>query len=306
MKNLLAVVLTIIVIFSLTTTVFAHSGGTDYKGGHNGPGGYHYHHGYPAHQHENGICPYGYNTNYNDSIDKDSARDTIIICLISFFISQILYLISISKRFAPKPPNKSNMAGCFSYVFGLPLLPLWFLCVLLWNKLREKHEEKKWQRTDSLREKESPKPNDNTQPPCIDLPSAKKKQSPKKATTPPEPLKCNHEIEERNKQYWADMARIIGSVLNSETENKKDKAFEVAKEKILDIPCSDTVRLDGSDHSEIFARLYEIYNKVREKNTFKKCLGTKSEFLGKYIADYKDHLEHIRLLTVVTYLKENE
>lgn len=45
-------------------TVSAHSGRTDAGGGHHdyknvsGLGSYHYHHGYPAHLHENGICPY--------------------------------------------------------------------------------------------------------------------------------------------------------------------------------------------------------------------------------------------------------
>lgn len=39
---------------------FAHSGGTDSKGGHydRSTGQYHYHHGYEAHQHPNGVCPY--------------------------------------------------------------------------------------------------------------------------------------------------------------------------------------------------------------------------------------------------------
>lgn len=46
-------------------TVFAHSGRTDSGGGHrdnqnrSGLGNYHYHcGGYPAHLHENGVCPY--------------------------------------------------------------------------------------------------------------------------------------------------------------------------------------------------------------------------------------------------------
>ena len=45
-------------------TASAHSGRTDSHGGHHdyknasGLGSYHYHHGYPAHLHENGICPY--------------------------------------------------------------------------------------------------------------------------------------------------------------------------------------------------------------------------------------------------------
>ena len=40
----------------------AHSGRTDASGGHwdSYTGEYHYHHGYPAHQHTNGICPYEY------------------------------------------------------------------------------------------------------------------------------------------------------------------------------------------------------------------------------------------------------
>lgn len=44
------------------TVATAHSGGTDGKGGHwnHSTGEYHYHHGYSAHQHINGICPYDF------------------------------------------------------------------------------------------------------------------------------------------------------------------------------------------------------------------------------------------------------
>jgi hypothetical protein len=44
----------------VATFAIAHSGRTDAKGGHNDNknGGYHYHHGYSAHQHDNGVCPY--------------------------------------------------------------------------------------------------------------------------------------------------------------------------------------------------------------------------------------------------------
>lgn len=43
-----------------TSIVFAHSGRTDSSGGHynHSTGEYHYHHGYPAHQHTGGACPY--------------------------------------------------------------------------------------------------------------------------------------------------------------------------------------------------------------------------------------------------------
>ena len=49
--------LTTVFVFSIS---FAHSGGTDSQGGHynHSTGEYHFHHGYHAHQHPNGVCPY--------------------------------------------------------------------------------------------------------------------------------------------------------------------------------------------------------------------------------------------------------
>lgn len=54
-------------ILILISPVFSHSGRTDSNGGHNGPGGYHYHHGYPEHQHINGVCPYDFDDRTGDS-----------------------------------------------------------------------------------------------------------------------------------------------------------------------------------------------------------------------------------------------
>ena len=54
----------LIVLCLITTSAFAHPGRTDSAGGHkdnknvSGLGPYHYHHGYPAHLHTDGICPY--------------------------------------------------------------------------------------------------------------------------------------------------------------------------------------------------------------------------------------------------------
>lgn len=44
------------------TSVFAHAGRTDANGGHFdlSTGEYHYHHGFPAHQHTDGYCPYNF------------------------------------------------------------------------------------------------------------------------------------------------------------------------------------------------------------------------------------------------------
>ena len=56
--------------------IFAHPGNTDGSGGHsdNSSGEYHYHHGYPAHQHTGGECPYDFDdrTGYNSGSSSSS------------------------------------------------------------------------------------------------------------------------------------------------------------------------------------------------------------------------------------------
>lgn len=59
MKRFIAFLVCIFLL--LPSWAFGHSGRTDSSGGHwdrKYGTGYHYHHGYPAHQHTNGICPY--------------------------------------------------------------------------------------------------------------------------------------------------------------------------------------------------------------------------------------------------------
>lgn len=56
-------ILCMLLIFAFwCITAYAHSGRTDSNGGHFNrvTGEYHYHHGYTAHQHEKGICPYSF------------------------------------------------------------------------------------------------------------------------------------------------------------------------------------------------------------------------------------------------------
>lgn len=76
-------VLTILLLVIFTSfTVFAHPGRTDEDGGHHdydnesGLGSYHYHHGYPAHLHENGICPYNYDDQTGINDNEDSSNST--------------------------------------------------------------------------------------------------------------------------------------------------------------------------------------------------------------------------------------
>lgn len=73
----------IILMFSLAIIApsFAHSGRTDSNGGHyvTATGEYHYHHGYPAHDHIDGVCPYNTikTNNRHNSISTSSSTSAI-------------------------------------------------------------------------------------------------------------------------------------------------------------------------------------------------------------------------------------
>lgn len=62
MKKLTLFLAILALLLSLSAVSFAHSGRTDGSGGHwnHSTGEYHYHHGKPAHDHINGVCPYDY------------------------------------------------------------------------------------------------------------------------------------------------------------------------------------------------------------------------------------------------------
>lgn len=65
-------------IFLVMPTASAHSGFTDGKGGHydRSTGKYHYHHGYSAHQHPGGVCPYGFNNKTGKNSGSSSSGNT--------------------------------------------------------------------------------------------------------------------------------------------------------------------------------------------------------------------------------------
>ena len=80
MKKILCIIIAVICVISFSILCFAHSGRTDANGGHkdSSTGEYHYHHGYPEHQHPNGKCPYYFDdkTNHSDSNDSNSLTGT--------------------------------------------------------------------------------------------------------------------------------------------------------------------------------------------------------------------------------------
>lgn len=65
-------------VIALALPVQAHSGRTDSSGGHydRSTGEYHYHHGYPAHQHTDGVCPYESKDKTNHSSGNSSGNSS--------------------------------------------------------------------------------------------------------------------------------------------------------------------------------------------------------------------------------------
>lgn len=76
-KIYICIALILLILCIATILVFAHGGKTDANGGHydRSTGEYHYHHGYPAHQHTNGVCPYDYDDKTNHS-SGGSSKET--------------------------------------------------------------------------------------------------------------------------------------------------------------------------------------------------------------------------------------
>ena len=79
-KTLCAAVLSVL-FMAISFTAWGHPGRTDSSGGHydRSTGEYHYHHGYPAHQHPGGVCPYDFDdkTESTSSLETKSASNKI-------------------------------------------------------------------------------------------------------------------------------------------------------------------------------------------------------------------------------------
>ena len=78
LKKNFIIILTLVFLASLSLYGMAHGGRTDEDGGHydHSTGEYHYHHGYSAHQHEDGECPYDYDDNTDHEHIKPHTPET--------------------------------------------------------------------------------------------------------------------------------------------------------------------------------------------------------------------------------------
>ena len=92
MKKSICILLLSIFILTLSVTASAHSGRTDAYGGHNDNinGGYHYHHGYPAHDHPGGVCPYESESSTAESREKEPLNFSQILNRIQDFFKLLL------------------------------------------------------------------------------------------------------------------------------------------------------------------------------------------------------------------------
>lgn len=133
-RPIIALCFALVIAMLLSFAVFAHSGNTDAQGGHHvsGTNNYHYHHGYPAHQHENGLCPYESAGNTGDTYGNDShfwviggTSAAMLILLVAFLIKRI------KKAFE----NHFDTIGAVSVVIvsisAVTLLLLLFLSIII-------------------------------------------------------------------------------------------------------------------------------------------------------------------------------
>ena len=121
LKQYTLLILIVCIALSLVFVVSAHSGKTDSNGGHlnHSTGEYHYHHGYPEHQHTNGECPY----NFKDKTDHSHKETNTPSAFWNSIEDGFEYLVTLVKVLA---------------MLTLPLVIVWlFICSLL-EKLANK------------------------------------------------------------------------------------------------------------------------------------------------------------------------
>ncbi len=99
MRRIIAVLLLAsALLIALCVSVNAHSGRTDSNGGHlnHYTGEYHYHHGYPAHDHPNGVCPYKQEKKYEQ--EDNRATEGFVWILALGTIGVIVFILCKKKK----------------------------------------------------------------------------------------------------------------------------------------------------------------------------------------------------------------
>lgn len=140
-KALLMILIISVIAGSLAVIAFAHPGRTDGSGGHydQSTGEYHYHHGHPAHDHINGICPYKKSDETervhvvldNNAEDKPNAAlyFLISVAVIVVIVAVVLICLHVNDK-RKVGDNVTN--GKDENVRVVRAVLLAILCVALW------------------------------------------------------------------------------------------------------------------------------------------------------------------------------
>ena len=143
-KKIVLIICTAIIIPIIT---FAHSGRTDSAGGHydSSTGEYHYHHGYPAHQHNpDGSCPYETSSKLNVNEILDTYHDNQISNLenqISIYKAQVQLkqntIEGLSKEIATNYQSTENLKFVIFLLTSVTII-LCYIIHILNKNLKEK------------------------------------------------------------------------------------------------------------------------------------------------------------------------
>jgi len=153
MKKVLAIML---VLLSCHVAL-AHSGGVDSKGGHTNraTGEYHYHHGYPAHQHENGECPYDFDDKTVESSGSSSGSSGFITLSSNddYWYSQYQEeqkaRVSAEKKLAELEDSRKNSM----YLSALAGLAVGFISLFITNRnTRKRREGERYEKEQRIKE----------------------------------------------------------------------------------------------------------------------------------------------------------
>ena len=158
-KPLIVLCFTLIILLCTQVTTFAHSGRTDSDGGHtnHSTGEYHWHHGYPAHQHEDRdgdgyleFCPYRIQGGNNSTAESDCGLEGCTIAGSHRHINKQPSNADVTQPSTEKPnnadvtqpstsdsPKAVNWKNIIGTVFALLIFsPLILsLCFLVWHRV---------------------------------------------------------------------------------------------------------------------------------------------------------------------------
>lgn len=119
------ILLIVALVLSLSATAIAHPGRTDSEGGHHvgGTSEYHYHHGYEAHQHTGGICPYDFDDKTGENSGSSSSGSSTANP-------------DWSPSFSAQEKKTSSLGDTLVFIFleaPILLFGVWYLCWTAWG-----------------------------------------------------------------------------------------------------------------------------------------------------------------------------